>query len=138
MAAAPFAARSVVCILDDGTAANTQAMEEQIRAKGMVLVITPILGSSLRDPAKGRSLERATVSVHVRVNPSVNTLSSGAQIEPEDAVDAVISTLLALGQPDAALDGLEPGDGERLTELVPEDSGLLTTAVYASARLSLS
>jgi len=138
LAAAPFAARSVLTILDDGSSAVAQAMEEQLRTRGMVLVATPFLGSEVRDKPQGRVLERATLAIHIRTNPAVNASSTGAQIDPDDAVDAVISALIALGLPEAALEGLEPGEGEKLTELVPGDIGLLTTAVYASVRFSIS
>lgn len=127
-----FATGGVVAVIDNGDRTSTATMEEELRSAGMVLAIEPAQSSAVTDQGTRLALERLLLAVHVRCNATVAASSTGCQVDPDDAVDAVIATLLELGAPGNALQGLRMGSGETMTTLVEDDDGLLTTAILCT------
>ena len=104
---------------DFGTAASA-AMESALRSTGYVIALRPILGSKLIAQKGVRIIEDVTLCAHVRWNPTkAPSFACAATI---DAILVCVSTQTLGGK-------VGHGDG-RVTELIADDAGLQTTAVY--------
>jgi hypothetical protein len=86
-------APSVLCISDDGL--QDSAIETQLRSKGCVVVIPPILRAMRRDIGGGKLLLDAEIVVRVLVNPHVNTAAGGANRNVYSAVAAATQAVLS-------------------------------------------
>lgn len=110
--------------------------EAAIRSKGACLEISPVLRQKLV-AYKPPSLVATdcTISVAVRILPT--TLPGDPVLNLDTAVDAVITAMLGLGFTAAvSFDGFKPDD--ELALLVEDVDGLLSTAVFFTARTHLS
>lgn len=136
-AASPFQAAGVLAIPFDGDMDANEAMEAQLKDRGLVLGLTALLASRNEAKVPGRLLERAFFAINVRENPKINQGDGdqAAGLDHDNAVDAVISLLVSLGAGNTSLSGLEPGNGEIVRQLLSgssADPALKTTAVYFS------
>lgn len=139
-AAVPFTTKNVKAISFEGDMEANEEMEGQLKAKGLVLGLSPLLASRNQSRASTRLQERAVFSVNVRTNPTINddAARGGSLIAHDDAGDAVLRVLLALGSKDGALPDLEPGNEGLVRQLFVNDAGLRTTAIYFSVPLTLA
>lgn len=130
-AASLFANKSVRVIDDNHDLNNEQAMEKDLREKGMVLALSPCLRSSRSDKAARRTLKDMLYAVAVRTNTTVNSRAGGTQIDHQAAVEAVEAALQAAGnEVEGTINGLELGNGESISELVKDDDGVITHQVF--------
>lgn len=132
-----FATRTVKAHLDNMAEADRREMEAQIRARGVVLAVTPILQSHIPggDSGSTRTLvaEEVRLAVMVRTNTTRNADADAAQVDVDTAPAEVMRALLDQGGT-AALRGIRPAPD--LTALQPDDEGILTTAVFLIATLA--
>lgn len=140
-AAAPFAAKSVLTLRDRELDADKVAINKQLDSRGMVLAVSPLIGSRNAAQAAARMKEEAVFLVEVRTNPTVNDTGDGAQIDHDDACDAVIRVVLGVDSEGAgAIPGAKLGNGEVIRQLLRDDraQGLLITAINFTVPLILS
>ena len=86
-------APSVVCISDDGL--QDSAIETQLRSKGCVVVVPPILRATRRDFGGGKLLIDAEIVVRILVNPHVNAAAGGASRNVYTAIASVTQAVLS-------------------------------------------
>jgi len=84
-------APSVVCISDDGL--QDSAIETQLRSKGCVVVVPPILRATRRDFGGGKLLIDAEIVVRILVNP--NAAAGGASRNVYTAIASVTQAVLS-------------------------------------------
>ena len=87
------AAPSVACIVDDGL--QDSAIETQLRSKGFVVVVPPILRASRRDVGAGKLLLTSEFVVRILANPHVNGATGGANRNIYQAISAVAQAVLS-------------------------------------------
>jgi hypothetical protein len=121
-------------VVDDGSSAADAEMETALvggddnvpPAIGAVIRVTPILFTRLRSAASRRTAEDAVVSASLRVHPD--------KIRAGFAYDLAVSAILSAGL--TAGPEVASGDGDVVTRLMPEDTGLKTTGVYFTATIT--
>ena len=77
-------------VLDDGK--QDKAIERQLRRKGAVVVVAPLLGGTLRDQAGNDWIMDCRIMIRVHINPEKNadTEDGGAGVDIYDMVRAVV------------------------------------------------
>ena len=114
-------APSVVCIADDGL--QDSAIENQLRSKGCVVVVPPILRAMRRDIGGGKLLLDAEIVVRVLVNPHVNASVGGANRNIYSAVAAATQAVLSWTPSTAGDRRFETADD--FLQIAVNDTGLL-------------
>lgn len=120
--------QDITVLLDDGLSEKLQ--EKELREKGVVISVSPLLGGSPKDERLGINLLEVDLMARIRVNPERNAdPDSGAQKNPYQLIRAVIEGLQSYAQ--------GPGDqafsfegGENVFELIPDDEGLIAYGVH--------
>lgn len=108
------AAPTVACIVDDGL--QDSAIENQLRSKGFVVVVPPILRASRRDIGAGKLLLNSEFVVRILSNPHVNSATGGANRNIYSAIAAAAQAVLSW----------VPGNGDRKFETSDEWMQLTT------------
>lgn len=110
--------------------------EEAIRAKGACLEVSPVLRErkfSYKRPSL--LVKDCTLAITVRLKPSLQPGDPALTLDT--AVDEVERAMLGAGfEPAGPFAGFEPD--EELAQLVEDDPGLLSTAIFFTARVQLT
>jgi hypothetical protein len=114
---------SVAVVMNDFSNAAKAAQEVAIRDAGAAIVVQPILSTRRVGQAGPRPAELAVIAVVCRIDPAI----PGAP-EPYATHDAIISAVLA----DRALRADLADDA---TELIAEDSGMVTHALHFTVKI---
>lgn len=117
----------VPVFLDDGSGQVSEQMEDVLAASdgGACLAVVPLMGSRLVHATERQILERVQLSVHLRENPDV------MPVDHDATVSAVLRAILRANGDAIAEFEFE----DEPTRFVPEDVGLLTTAVNFTAEV---
>ena len=105
--------------------------EKELREKGVVIAISPVLGGSQKDERQGIALIEVDLMARIRINPERNAdEDSGAQKDPCRLIRSVIEAIQAydFGQGDQPFSF----DGEQVFSLIPDDEGLIAYGVHFS------
>lgn len=126
-AAAFFSASpSVLCVVDDGLQDTT--IETQLRTKGFVIVIPPVIRAGRRDMGGGKLALDSEVAVRIMANPHVNVQPTGAQRNIYSAIAAAVQAVLQW-QPATAGDRKFDVADEWL-QIATNDPGLLSYNLF--------
>ena len=114
-------APAVSCIVDDGI--QDSAIEAQLRTRGSVVVVPPIVRAARRDIGAGKLAMDAEVVVRILLNPTANAATGGANRNIYTLISEATSAVL--GWVPAT-----PGDrrfetSDEFLQLLTNDPGLI-------------
>ena len=126
-------APAVAVINDDGL--QDREIEVQLRTKGCLVVVPPVVRAVRRDKGGRVLLMDAEVSVRIAVNPQVNAAATGAQRNVYSLIQGVAKALM----------DWNPGPGdyrfeatEEWLQLVTNDPGLIAYELSFSKSASIN